>query len=47
MAIVKDGKIFGTEYATAGLVFGCMIALILIRHGFRGVSVGGISVGVK
>jgi len=28
-----------TEYAAAGLVFGCLAALILLRRGFRGVSV--------
>lgn len=44
---VRVGGI-GTEHAVAGLVLGCLIALILIRRGFRGISipgVGGASVG--
>lgn len=36
-----------TPRAVAGLVIGALIALILIRRGFRGVNVGGVSVGVK
>jgi hypothetical protein len=36
-----------TEYATAALVIGSLFALILISRGFRGVHVGGLSVGVK
>lgn len=31
-----------TEYAAAGLVFGCLIALILLRRGFRGVALKGV-----
>lgn len=37
-----------TEYAVAALVIGCLVALILIRRGFRGVGipgVGGVSIG--
>jgi hypothetical protein len=34
------------EYA-AVLVFGAMAFLYLVRRGFRGLSVGGISVGVR
>lgn len=37
-----------TERATAGIVIGCLIALILLRRGFRGANVsgvGGISLG--
>lgn len=37
-----------TEYATAALVIGCLVALILIRRGFRGINipgVGGASLG--
>lgn len=34
-------------YAAAGLVIGALLALILIRRGFHGVSVGGVSVGLK
>lgn len=33
--------------AVAGLVIGAVLALWLISRGFRGVSAGGISVGVK
>lgn len=36
-----------TEYSTAALVIGSLLALILIARGFRGVSAGGISVGVR
>lgn len=39
---------FQTEHAVAGLVIGCVIALILIRRGFRGFGVPGVaSVGLK
>lgn len=31
-----------TEYATGALVIGCLVALILIRRGFRGVGVPGV-----
>lgn len=31
-----------TERAVAGLVIGCLIALILIRRGFRGVGIPGV-----
>lgn len=31
-----------TEYATGALVIACLIALILIRRGFRGVGVPGV-----
>jgi hypothetical protein len=36
-----------TEYATAAIVIGSLFILILIARGFRGVNVGGVSVGVK
>lgn len=36
-----------TEYATAALVIGSLVALMLIARGFRGASVGGLSVGVR
>lgn len=36
-----------TPRAAAGLVIGALVALILLRRGFRGVSVGGVSVGIK
>lgn len=38
---------FTTPRAAAGLVIGAVIALALLRRGFRGVSVGGVSVGLK
>lgn len=44
---VKGVSGITTEYATAALVIGCLVALILIRRGFRGVSVAGINVGIK
>lgn len=31
-----------TEYATAAIVIGCLLALMLIRRGFRGVSIPGV-----
>jgi hypothetical protein len=31
-----------TERAVAGLVIGCLVALILIRRGFRGVGIPGV-----
>jgi hypothetical protein len=43
---VKTGGIM-TEHAVAGLVLGALIALIMIRRGFRGVSFGGASIGVR
>jgi uncharacterized membrane protein len=36
-----------TPRAAAGIVLGALAALILIRRGFRGVNVGGVSVGVR
>jgi len=36
-----------TPSAAAMLVIGSLVFLILIRKGFRGVNVGGVSVGVK
>lgn len=36
-----------TEYATAAIVIGCVVALIMIARGFRGINVGGVSVGVQ
>lgn len=43
---VEDGN-GGTPRAAAGIVIGALVALILIRRGFRGVSVGGVNVGVR
>lgn len=36
-----------TPRAAAGLVIGALLALVLIRRGFRGVSVGGVGVSVR
>lgn len=36
-----------TPTAAAALVIGSLLFLILIRRGFRGVSVAGVSVGVS
>jgi len=36
-----------TEYAAAGLVIGCLVALIILRRGFRSVAVKGVgSIGL-
>jgi hypothetical protein len=43
---VKAGGI-STPHASAVIVFGAMVFLILVRRGFRGVSLGGVSVGVR
>ena len=42
-----QGAGFTTEHAAAVIVIGALAALILIRRGFRGVNVGGVSVGVR
>lgn len=43
---IKQGGI-STEHAVAALVIGCLVALILIRRGFRGVGIPGVgSVGI-
>lgn len=42
---VKDGS-WGTEHAVAGIVLGCLVALILLRRGFRGVGIPGTNVRV-
>lgn len=39
---VKDGQGITTEYAAAALVVGCLVALILLKRGFRGVSIPGV-----
>jgi hypothetical protein len=41
------GQGFTTEYATAAVVFGALLFLIMVRRGFRGVSAGGVSVGIR
>lgn len=38
---VKDAG-FTTERATGAIVIGCLIALILLRRGFRGVGIPGV-----
>jgi len=43
---IKGGGL-STEHATAALVIGCLAALFVIHRGFRGVNVGGVSVGVR
>lgn len=42
---IKGG--WTTEHAAAALVIGALLLLILIGRGFRGVSVGGVAVGVR
>ncbi len=44
---VKAAGGIGTEHAAAVLVIGSLALLVLIRSGFRGVNVGGVSVGVR
>lgn len=39
---VKDGS-WGTEHAVAGIVIGCIVALALLRRGFRGVGIPGVA----
>jgi hypothetical protein len=36
-----------TPMAAAVLVIGSLLFLILVRRGFRGVSAGGVSVGIQ
>jgi hypothetical protein len=36
-----------TPAAAAALVIGSLAFLVLVRRGFRGISVGGVSVGVS
>lgn len=36
-----------TERAAQVLVIGALVALVAIKFGFRGVNVGGVSIGVK
>jgi hypothetical protein len=43
---VKGLNSLSTEYAAAVVVLGAMAILIIIRRGFRGVSLGGASVRV-
>jgi hypothetical protein len=43
---VRGGGV-NTEYATAAVVIGALVFLILVRRGFRGVSAAGVSVGIR
>lgn len=43
--IDKDG--ISVPHATAVIVIGSLVALILIRRGWRGVSVAGVNVGLN
>lgn len=40
-------RMIETPHAAAVVVIGALAFLILVNRGFRGVSVGGVSVGVK
>lgn len=40
-------SILGTPQAAAAIVIGALLFLFLIKRGFRGLSVGGVSVGVS
>lgn len=42
---IKGG--FTVEHAAAALTLGALVLLWLIGRGFRGVSVGGVAVGVR
>lgn len=44
---VSGGSGLTTPRAAAVVVLGALVLLILIRHGFRGANVLGISVAVK
>lgn len=41
------GSVFNSAHASGAIVIGALVALVLIRRGFRGVSVAGVSVGIK
>lgn len=38
---------WSTEHVAGALVIGSLLLLILIGRGFRGVSAGGVSVGIR
>lgn len=40
-------RMVDTPQAAAALVIGALAFLILVNRGFRGINVGGVSVGVK
>jgi hypothetical protein len=41
------GQGFTVEHAAAVVVIGSLLFLILVRRGFRGISAGGVSVGIR
>lgn len=43
---IKGGGVDSPQMAGA-IIIGALVFLFLVRRGFRGASVGGISVGVK
>lgn len=40
-------RMVDTPQAAAAIIIGALAFLVLVGRGFRGVSVGGVSVGVK
>lgn len=42
-----QSSLLETQYAAAAIMFGALAFLILVNRGFRGVSMGGFSVGVN
>lgn len=49
-AEVKDPaemRSISTEMVTGAIVIGAVIILVAIKRGFRGVNLGGVSVGIK
>lgn len=42
-----QGSGLTTEHATAVVVIGALLLLILIRRGFRGINIGGVSASVR
>jgi hypothetical protein len=38
---------WSTEHVAGALVIGALLYLILVGRGFRGVSAGGVSVGIR
>lgn len=42
-----QASILSTPHAAGVLVIGALVFLVLVRRGFHGISVGGVSVGVS
>lgn len=42
-----QGSGLTTEHATGIVVVGALLFLILVRRGFRGISIGGVSAGIR